>query len=80
MEDLILANNPLSCYREIFRDGTKIFGDTVVITRTFLKDQINIVLEKRSAGRLNDEPIGLAITLDRLEFQIERLKTGYTYY
>lgn len=59
-------------------DGTKIFGDAVVITTgTFLRGQINIGLEKRPAGRLNDEPsIGLANTLDRLGFQIGRLKTG----
>ncbi|GAB1861383.1 Protein MTO1 homolog, mitochondrial [Camponotus japonicus] len=78
VEDLILANNPLSCCGVILRDGTKIFGDAVVITTgTFLKGQINIGLEKRPAGRLNDEPsIGLANTLDRLGFQIGRLKTG----
>lgn len=36
-------------------------------------------MEKRPAGRLNDEPsIGLANTLDRLGFQIGRLKTGKT--
>lgn len=68
-------------YSEIYYfigDGTKIFGDAVVITTgTFLKGQINIGLEKRPAGRLNDEPsIGLANTLDRLGFQIGRLKTG----
>ncbi|XP_050457381.1 protein MTO1 homolog, mitochondrial [Cataglyphis hispanica] len=78
VEDLILANNPLSCCGVILRDGTKIFGDAVVITTgTFLKGQINIGLEKRPAGRLNDEPsIGLANTLDRLGFRIGRLKTG----
>ncbi|XP_029675327.1 protein MTO1 homolog, mitochondrial [Formica exsecta] len=78
VEDLILANNPLSCCGVILKDGTKIFGDAVVITTgTFLKGQINIGLEKRPAGRLNDEPsIGLANTLDRLGFQIGRLKTG----
>lgn len=78
VEDLILENEPLSCQGVILKDGTKIFGDAVVITTgTFLKGQINIGLEKRPAGRLNDEPsIGLANTLDRLGFQIGRLKTG----
>ncbi|CAL1688778.1 unnamed protein product [Lasius platythorax] len=78
VEDLILANDSLSCCGVILRDGTKIFADAVVITTgTFLKGQINIGLEKRPAGRLNDEPsIGLANTLDRLGFQIGRLKTG----
>lgn len=67
-------NNP----SYFIEDGTKIFSDAVVITTgTFLKGQINIGLEKRPAGRLNDEPsIGLANTLDRLEFRIGRLKTG----
>ncbi|XP_018303418.1 protein MTO1 homolog, mitochondrial [Mycetomoellerius zeteki] len=78
VEDLILENNSLSCQGVILKDGTKIFGNAVVITTgTFLKGQINIGLEKRPAGRLNDEPsIGLANTLDRLGFQIGRLKTG----
>lgn len=70
----MLRNNPFY----FIEDGTKIFGDAVVITTgTFLKGQINIGLEKRPAGRLNDEPsIGLANTLDRLGFRIGRLKTG----
>ncbi|XP_011882975.1 PREDICTED: protein MTO1 homolog, mitochondrial [Vollenhovia emeryi] len=78
VEDLILENEPLSCQGVILRDGTKIFGDAVVITTgTFLKGQINIGLEKRPAGRMNDESsIGLANTLDRLGFRIGRLKTG----
>ncbi|XP_018365095.1 PREDICTED: protein MTO1 homolog, mitochondrial [Trachymyrmex cornetzi] len=78
VEDLILENDSLSCQGVILRDGTKIFGDAVVITTgTFLKGQINIGLEKRPAGRLNDESsIGLANTLDRLGFRIGRLKTG----
>lgn len=59
-------------------DGTKIYSETVVITTgTFLKGQINIGLEKYPAGRMGDEPsIGLAKTLERLGFQMARLKTG----
>ncbi|XP_026826162.1 protein MTO1 homolog, mitochondrial isoform X2 [Ooceraea biroi] len=78
VEDLILSAEPLSCCGIILKDGTKVFGDAVVITTgTFLKGQINIGLEKRPAGRLDDEPsIGLADTLDRLGFRIGRLKTG----
>lgn len=78
VEDLILKNDPLLCQGVILRDGRKIFGDAVVITTgTFLKGQINIGLEKRPAGRLNDESsVGLANTLDRLGFRIGRLKTG----
>lgn len=78
VEDLILTNESLSCCGIILKDGRKIFGNAVVITTgTFLKGQINIGLEKRPAGRLDDEPsIGLADTLDRLGFRIGRLKTG----
>ncbi|KAH0954568.1 hypothetical protein HN011_002339 [Eciton burchellii] len=78
VEDLILTENSSSCCGIILKDGTKIFSDAVVITTgTFLKGQINIGLEKRPAGRLDDEPsIGLANTLDRLGFRLGRLKTG----
>lgn len=49
----------------------------VITTGTFLKGQINVGLETRPAGRMNDEPsIGLANTLERLGFQMGRLKTG----
>ncbi|KAL0131801.1 hypothetical protein PUN28_002983 [Cardiocondyla obscurior] len=78
VEDLILKNDLMFCQGVILKDGTEIFGDAVIITTgTFLKGQINIGLEKRPAGRLDDEPsIGLANTLDRLGFRIGRLKTG----
>lgn len=59
-------------------NGLKIPSRAVVITTgTFLKGQINIGLEKRPAGRIGDEPsIGLAETLERLGFEMGRLKTG----
>ncbi|XP_012273070.1 protein MTO1 homolog, mitochondrial [Orussus abietinus] len=78
VEDLILQEDSPRCCGIILRDGTKIFGDAVVITTgTFLKGQINIGLERRPAGRLKDEPsIGLANTLERLGFRMGRLKTG----
>ena len=62
----------------ILADGRKISSQSVVITTgTFLRGQINIGLEKIPAGRVGDEPaIGLAQTLERLQFQLGRLKTG----
>ena len=49
----------------------------ILTTGTFLKGQINIGLDVRPAGRLGDAPaIGLAQTLERLNFKMGRLKTG----
>ncbi|XP_014203386.1 protein MTO1 homolog, mitochondrial [Copidosoma floridanum] len=78
VEDLLLNDYYDKCCGIILKDGTKIYSDSVVITTgTFLKGQINIGLEIRPAGRLDDEPsIGLANTLERLGFRMGRLKTG----
>lgn len=88
VEDLILSeSNPSSqssdsCIRQckgiILGDGRKILSDSVVLTTgTFLKGQINIGLDVRPAGRLGDAPaIGLANTLESLNFRMGRLKTG----
>ncbi|MPC97065.1 Protein MTO1, mitochondrial [Portunus trituberculatus] len=59
-------------------DGQAIGSSSVVITTgTFLRGTINIGLETRPAGRMGDEPaVGLAKTLERLEFRLGRLKTG----
>lgn len=59
-------------------DGKKYESNCVVLTTgTFLRANINIGLEARSAGRIGDEPsIGLADTLKRLHFKIGRLRTG----
>jgi tRNA U34 5-carboxymethylaminomethyl modifying enzyme MnmG/GidA len=49
----------------------------VITTGTFLRGQINIGLETFPAGRIGDQPaIGLARTLERLQFRLGRLKTG----
>ncbi|XP_011500610.1 PREDICTED: protein MTO1 homolog, mitochondrial [Ceratosolen solmsi marchali] len=78
VEDLLLNEDSTKCCGIILKDGTKIFSSSVVITTgTFLKGEIHIGLETRPAGRLNDEPsIGLANTLERLGFEMGRLKTG----
>nr|XP_033323164.1 protein MTO1 homolog, mitochondrial isoform X1 [Megalopta genalis] len=78
VEDLIIQGDSPNCRGIVLKDGTKICSDAVVITTgTFLKGQINIGLEKRPAGRLDDEPsIGLANTLEKAGFRMGRLKTG----
>lgn len=67
-----------SCQGVILPDGKKIFSKTVIITTgTFLRGQINIGTTVRPAGRIGDEPaIGLAKTLESLQFRLSRLKTG----
>lgn len=62
----------------LLKDGTRIKSKTVIITTgTFLRGQINIGLDIRPAGRIGDEPaIGLAQSLEALNFQMGRLKTG----
>ncbi|PNF36860.1 MTO1-like protein, mitochondrial [Cryptotermes secundus] len=66
------------CCGVLLNDGTKIGGKTVVLTTgTFLKGQICIGLDVRPAGRIGDAPaIGLANTLQSLNFRMGRLKTG----
>lgn len=61
-------------------DGHVIESQCVVITTgTFLRGAINIGLEVTPAGRMGDKPaIGLAKTLERLKFNLGRLKTGET--
>lgn len=86
VEDLLLEEprspNSQDCHKQccgvILNNGTSIRGKSVILTTgTFLKGQINIGLEVRPAGRFGDEPaIGLALTLERLEFRMGRLKTG----
>lgn len=89
VEDLIMAepqpnefaSSPhtlRTCHGVILPDGTHIRGRSVVITTgTFLRGQINIGATVRPAGRIGDEPaIGLANTLESLQFRLSRLKTG----
>lgn len=66
------------CKGVVLPDGTRILSSTVVITTgTFLRGQINIGNTVRPAGRIGDEPaIGLALSLESLDFRLSRLKTG----
>ncbi|MEM6781529.1 MAG: tRNA uridine-5-carboxymethylaminomethyl(34) synthesis enzyme MnmG [Pseudomonadota bacterium] len=59
-------------------DGRKLMCKAVVLTTgTFLRGLIHRGDEKIPAGRVGEKPtIGLAETLDRLNFPLARLKTG----
>lgn len=88
VEDLLLNDNEQEdgdavkatkrCHGVLLKDGTKIHAKTVIITTgTFLRGEINIGLDIRPAGRIGDEPaIGLALSLEALQFRMGRLKTG----
>lgn len=85
VEDLLFNDTDLNsskaikkCNGVLLKDGTKITAGAVIITTgTFLRGQINIGLDIRPAGRIGDEPaIGLAQSLEALEFRMGRLKTG----
>lgn len=86
VEDLIInqndiyasSNSNVRCDGVILQDGSRIESKCVVITTgTFLRGQINIGLDIRPAGRIGDEPaIGLAKSLEALEFRMSRLRTG----
>ena len=81
VEDLIVnqtGKDTYSCNGVVAADGRKIFSKCVIITTgTFLRGQINFGLEKFPAGRMGDAPaVGLASTLDNLNFRLSRLKTG----
>ncbi|XP_054710457.1 protein MTO1 homolog, mitochondrial-like isoform X2 [Uloborus diversus] len=58
-------------------DGHVIHSKTVIITTgTFLRGKINIGLKSYPAGRMDDAPaIGLAVTLEKENFKLGRLKT-----
>lgn len=73
-----MDKTPKQCTGVLLKDGTQIKSQTVVITTgTFLRGQINIGLDIRPAGRIGDEPaIGLAKSLEALEFKMGRLRTG----
>ncbi|MGB4100690.1 MAG: tRNA uridine-5-carboxymethylaminomethyl(34) synthesis enzyme MnmG [Alphaproteobacteria bacterium] len=59
-------------------DGAEYYAGAVVITTgTFLRGLIHIGDEKTPAGRVNEQPsVGLAETLQNLQFAMGRLKTG----
>uniref|UniRef100_A0AAV3A2C2 5-taurinomethyluridine-[tRNA] synthase subunit MTO1, mitochondrial n=1 Tax=Pyxicephalus adspersus TaxID=30357 RepID=A0AAV3A2C2_PYXAD len=84
VEDLILEppdpSYPGKCQVSgvILADGSKIMARSVVLTNgTFLRGTVRIGTENIPAGRWGEEPaVGLALTLERLGFNVGRLKTG----
>ncbi|KAK3850597.1 hypothetical protein Pcinc_042708 [Petrolisthes cinctipes] len=88
VEDLLLSEFQDGHHREgeslakcrgvVLGDGHVIESQSVVITTgTFLRGAINIGMDVTPAGRMGDKPaIGLANTLERLKFNLGRLKTG----
>lgn len=76
-DDLILDTQGTICGLRTL-DGRTFSCRTVVLTTgTFLRGLIHRGEETRPAGRVGEAPtIGLAETLERLEFPLGRLKTG----
>lgn len=82
-EDLILDDNNAEVIGVVAGTGEngameEIGCKAVVLTTgTFLRGLIHRGEEKIPAGRVGEEPaVGLALTLEKLEFPLERLKTG----
>ncbi|MFV3127329.1 tRNA uridine-5-carboxymethylaminomethyl(34) synthesis enzyme MnmG [Niveispirillum sp. KHB5.9] len=76
-EDLIIDGSG-TCAGIVTGDGREIRAGAVVLTTgTFLRGLIHIGEEKIPAGRVGEEPaIGLSLTLEKLGFNLGRLKTG----
>ena len=76
-DDLILDDNGAICGLKTL-DGVEYTCSAVVLTTgTFLRGLIYRGEETKPAGRVGEAPtIGLAETLERLEFPLGRLKTG----
>lgn len=75
-EDLIIEDDQIKGI--VTGDGESYYAHAVVITTgTFLRGLIHRGEEKIPAGRVGEEPaIGLAKTLESLNFPLARLKTG----
>jgi len=79
VEDLIIENNKLlGVVVKKGEDEEKIFANSVVLTTgTFLNGVIHIGNQKKSGGRVGEEPsIGLSKSLKKYNFALGRLKTG----
>lgn len=76
VEDIIINDNLVTGVE--LADGTKIQAPKVILTTgTFLRGVIHIGETTYEAGRVNEKPsIGLSDTLKRLDFAVDRLKTG----
>jgi tRNA uridine 5-carboxymethylaminomethyl modification enzyme len=76
VEDLVMVNGRVAGV--VLADGRQLSAGAVVLTTgTFLRGLIHIGEQKIPAGRVGEAPaVGLAATLERLEFRLGRLKTG----
>jgi len=76
VEDLVVRDG--RCVGVRLADGAERRAAAVVLTTgTFLRGEIHLGEERRPAGRVGDAPaVGLARTLEALEFPLGRLKTG----
>lgn len=77
-EDLILAGDGASVTGVVTDRGERLTAGRVVLTTgTFLRGLIHLGEKNWPAGRVGEAPaVGLAETLDRIEFALGRLKTG----
>jgi len=68
----------VTCHGVILDGGMTVRSKAVVLTTgTFLRGCINFGTETFPAGRMGDEPsVGLARTLEGLDFRLGRMKTG----
>ena len=75
---LFFVVNQKECLGIILENGMEILCQSVVLTTgTFLRGTINYGIECKPAGRIGDQPaMGLAETLEQLNFSMGRLKTG----
>ncbi|GAB5388286.1 MAG: tRNA uridine-5-carboxymethylaminomethyl(34) synthesis enzyme MnmG [Alphaproteobacteria bacterium] len=75
-EDLVIEDGRVAGV--VTADGTQIMAPSVVLTTgTFLRGLIHMGEQKIPAGRVGEEPaVGLALTLERLDLTLGRLKTG----
>lgn len=86
VEDLLFDEGVLDASRQtqpqckgvVTADGDKILSHTVILTTgTFLRGLIHMGEKQIPAGRVGDEPsVGLSLTLEKLGFELGRLKTG----
>lgn len=76
-ESLIIEDNKTVC-GVILKDGTECRSEAVVLTTgTFLRGIIHQGENQTPAGRVGEEPsVGLALSLEKLNLPLGRLKTG----
>lgn len=76
-DDLVLSEDGSVCGIKTLEGQDYSCHAVVLTTGTFLRGLIHRGEETKPAGRVGEEPsIGLAETLERLEFPLGRLKTG----